>query len=106
MGFRAAPADQGGSEMSAHPSGEYVETLVIGGGQAGLAMGYQLSRRDLSYKIVDANPRVGDAWRNRWDSLRLFTPNRLNRLPGMRFPGYHFGFPSKNEFADYLESHA
>jgi putative flavoprotein involved in K+ transport len=92
--------------MSTHPSCEYVETLVIGGGQAGLAMGYQLSRRDLSYKIVDANPRVGDAWRNRWDSLRLFTPNRLNRLPGMRFPGYHFGFPSKNEFADYLESYA
>lgn len=91
--------------MSA-PSGEYVETLVIGGGQAGLAMGYELSRRDLSYKIVDANPRVGDAWRNRWDSLRLFTPNRLNRLAGMRFPGYHFGFPSKNEFADYLEAYA
>lgn len=91
--------------MSA-PSGEYVETMVIGGGQAGLAMGYELSRRDLPYKIVDANPRVGDAWRNRWDSLRLFTPNRLNRLPGMRFPGYHFGFPSKNEFADYLEAYA
>jgi putative flavoprotein involved in K+ transport len=92
--------------MGAHPIREYVETLVIGGGQAGLAMGYQLSRRDLPYKVVDARPRVGDAWRNRWDSLRLFTPNRLNRLPGMRFPGYHFGFPSKNEFADYLESYA
>ena len=85
---------------------EYVETLVIGGGQAGLAMGYHLSRRELSYKIVDANPRVGDAWRNRWDSLRLFTPNRLNRLPGMRFPGYHWGFASKNEWADYLENYA
>ncbi len=85
---------------------EDVETLVIGGGQAGLAMGYQLSRRDLPYKIIDANPRIGDAWRNRWDSLRLFTPNRLNRLPGMRFPGYHWGFPSKNEWADYLESYA
>ncbi|CAN5665615.1 NAD(P)/FAD-dependent oxidoreductase [soil metagenome] len=85
---------------------EHVETLVIGGGQAGLAMGYQLSRRDLTYKIIDANPRVGDAWRNRWDSLRLFTPNRLNRLPGMPFPGYHWGFASKNEWADYLESYA
>jgi len=85
---------------------EYVETLVIGGGQAGLAMGYQLSRRDLTYKIIDANLRVGDAWRNRWDSLRLFTPNRLNRLPGMPFPGYHWGFASKNEWADYLESYA
>ena len=85
---------------------EYVETLVIGGGQAGLAMGYQLSRRGLPYKIVDANPRIGDAWRNRWDSLRLFTPNRLNRLPGMRVPGYHWAFPSKNEMADFLERYA
>lgn len=85
---------------------EHVETLVIGGGQAGLAMGYQLSRRDLTYKIIDANPRVGDAWRNRWDSFRLFTPNRLNRLPGMPFPGYRWGFASKNEWADYLESYA
>jgi len=92
--------------MAAEHAREYRETLVIGGGQAGLAMGYQLAQRDLPYKIVDANPRVGDAWRNRWDSLRLFTPNRLNRLPGMPFPGYHWGFPSKNEWADYLESYA
>jgi len=92
--------------MAGQAGREYVETLVIGGGQAGLATGYQLSRRDLPYKIIDANKRVGDAWRNRWDSLRLFTPNRLNRLPGMPFPGFHWGFPSKNEMADYLESYA
>jgi putative flavoprotein involved in K+ transport len=92
--------------MAAQHRHERVETLVIGGGQAGLAMGYQLARRDLPYKIVDANQRIGDAWRNRWDSLRLFTPNRLNHLPGMPFPGYHWGFPSKNEMADYLESYA
>ncbi|MBW3594187.1 MAG: NAD(P)/FAD-dependent oxidoreductase [Actinobacteria bacterium] len=92
--------------MAGETADEYVETLVIGGGQAGLAAGYQLSRRDLSYKIIDANKRIGDAWRNRWDSLRLFTPNRLNHLPGMPFPGYHWGFPSKNEMADYLESYA
>ena len=92
--------------MAGEDGREYVETLVIGGGQAGLATGYQLSRRDLPYKIIDANERVGDAWRNRWDSLRLFTPNRLNSLPGMPFPGYHWGFPSKNEMADYLESYA
>ena len=83
-----------------------METLVIGGGQAGLAMGYQLSQRDLPFRIIDANERIGDAWRNRWDSLRLFTPNRLNRLPGMRFPGFRWGFPSKDEWADYLESYA
>lgn len=84
----------------------YVETLVIGGGQSGLAMGYHLSQRGLPYAIVDANDRIGDAWRNRWDSLRLFTPNRLNGLPGMPFPGYHWGFPSKDQMADYLESYA
>ena len=92
--------------MTAYPSCEYVETLVIGGGQAGLSIGYYLSRRGAPFKIVDANGRVGDAWRNRWDSLRLFTPNRLDGLPGLRFPGYHWGFPTKNEMADYLESYA
>jgi putative flavoprotein involved in K+ transport len=92
--------------MAGEDAREYVETLVIGGGQAGLATGYHLSQRDLPYKIIDANKRIGDAWRNRWDSLRLFTPNRFNHLPGMPFPGYHWGFPSKNEMADYLESYA
>lgn len=85
---------------------EYVETLVIGGGQSGLALGYHLSRRGLPFAIIDANQRIGDGWRNRWDSLRLFTPSRLDGLPGMRFPGYHWAFPSKNEMADYLESYA
>ena len=92
--------------MAAERRSDYVETLVIGGGQAGLSMGYQLSRRGVPYKIVDANPRIGDVWRNRWDSFRLFTPNRLNRLPGMRFPGYQWGFASKDEWADHLESYA
>lgn len=92
--------------MAGQDGPEHVETLVIGGGQAGLVTGYQLSRRDLPYKIIDANKRIGDAWRNRWDSLRLFTPNRFNHLPGMSFPGFHWGFPSKNEMADYLESYA
>ena len=92
--------------MTDRPGSEYIETLVIGGGQSGLVMGYHLSRRGLPYTIIDANDRIGDAWRNRWDSLRLFTPNRLNGLPGMPFPGYHWGFPSKDEMADYLESYA
>jgi putative flavoprotein involved in K+ transport len=93
--------------MTDRPGSEYIETLVIGGGQSGLVMGYHLSRRGLPYAIIDANDRIGDAWRNRWDSLRLFTPNRLNGLPGMPFPGgYHWGFPSKDEMADYLESYA
>lgn len=85
---------------------EYVETLVVGGGQAGLAQGYQLAQRDMPYLIVDASERIGDAWRSRWDSLRLFTPARLDGLPGMPYPGYRWSFPSKDEFADYLETYA
>lgn len=92
--------------MTDRPSSVDVETLVIGGGQSGLALGYHLSQRGLPYVIIDANDRIGDAWRNRWDSLRLFTPNRMNGLPGMTFPGFHWGFPSKDEFADYLKSYA
>lgn len=85
---------------------EYVPTLVVGGGQAGLAQGYHLAQRDIPYLIVDGHPRIGDAWRNRWDSLRLFTPARLDGLPGMPFPGYRWSFPSKDEFGDYLEGYA
>src|SRR5512147_2839227 len=86
--------------------GEYVQTIVIGGGQAGLATGYHLARSGLPFVILDAGARVGDSWRNRWDSLRLFTPGRYAGLPGMRFPGPGSAFPTKDELADYLEAYA
>ena len=85
---------------------EHVSTVVIGGGQAGLATGYYLSRRGLPFVILDASERIGDSWRNRWDSLRLFTPARYDSLAGMPFPGSGHAFPTKNEMADYLESYA
>ncbi len=85
---------------------ERVETLVIGGGQAGLAVGYHLARRNLPFMILDANERLGDSWRKRWDSLRLFTPARYNGLPGMAFPGPAHSFSTKDEVADYLEAYA
>lgn len=85
---------------------EHVETLVIGGGQAGLCVGYYLAQHGRPFVIVDANACVGDSWRNRWDSLHLFTPNRFNSLPGMPFPGDDWGFPSKDDVADYLEAYA
>jgi putative flavoprotein involved in K+ transport len=85
---------------------ESIETIVIGGGQAGLSVGYHLAQRNLPFVIVDANERVGDAWRNRWDSLRLFTPNRLNGLDGMPYPAPPQSFSTKDEMADYLESYA
>ncbi|HVR78194.1 MAG TPA: NAD(P)-binding domain-containing protein, partial [Acidimicrobiia bacterium] len=85
---------------------ERTDTLVIGGGQAGLAVGYHLSRAGVPFLIVDANQRTGDSWRRRWDSLKLFTPNRFNSLPGLQIPGEDWGFPTKDELADYLESYA
>jgi putative flavoprotein involved in K+ transport len=81
-------------------------TVVIGGSQAGLAVGYHLRQRRLPFVILDENDRVGDAWRRRWDSLRLFTPGRYNALPGMRFPGSSSSWPTKDETAGYLESYA
>lgn len=85
---------------------ERIETLVIGGGQAGLSVGYHLARRGLRFLILDANERIGDVWRNRWDSLRLFTPARFDGLPGMKFPAPAHTFPTKDEMADYLEAYA
>lgn len=95
---------QGGRDMDGAP--EQLNTLVIGGGQAGLAVGHLLKEAGVPFLIVDANQRTGDAWRNRWDSLRLFTPNRFNSLPGMTIPGEGWGFPTKDELADYLESYS
>ena len=80
--------------------------MVIGGSQAGLAVGYHLRQRGLPFVILDDNDRIGDAWRNRWDSLRLFTPGRYDGLPGMPFPGSPSSYPTKDETADYLEAYA
>ena len=81
-------------------------TLVVGGGQAGLAVGYHLAQAGRSFAILDANGRVGDAWRTRWDSLRLFTPARYDALPGMRFPASPGHMPTKDEVADYFDAYA
>ena len=85
---------------------ERFETLIIGGGQAGLAAAYHLKRRDRPAVILDENERVGDSWRKRWDSLRLFTPAKYDGLPGWRFPAPRWSFPTKDEMADYLEAYA
>jgi len=85
---------------------EQVDTVVIAGGQAGLGMGYYLKEQDRDFVILDAGDRIGDAWRRRWDSLRLFTPAALNALPGMPFPFPGGYFPTKDETADYLEKYA
>lgn len=85
---------------------ERVETVIVGGGQAGLSVGYHLGKQDRSFVILDANERTGDNWRRQWDSLRLYTPRRLDGLPGMPFPGDPWSFPTKDEVADYLMGYA
>ena len=85
---------------------QQVGTAVIGGGQAGLAVGYHLRQRGLPFVILDEHDRIGDVWRKRWDSLRLFTPGRYDALPGMKFPGPPFSYPTKDKAADYLEAYA
>src|SRR6185436_5225325 len=85
---------------------ERFDVIVIGGGQAGLSVGHHLARLGISFVILEAHPRVGDSWRTRWDSLRLFTPARFDGLDGMRFPAPPHSFPTKDEMADYLESYA
>ena len=85
---------------------ERFEVVVVGGGQAGLAVGYHLARRGLRFVILDAGERTGDSWRKRWDSLRVFTPARLDGLPGMPFPAPAASFPTKDAVADYLEAYA
>jgi putative flavoprotein involved in K+ transport len=85
---------------------ERINTVVIGGGQAGLSVGYHLKKRGIQFVILDASSRIGDAWRNRWDSLCLFTPAKFSGLDGMRFPAPPNSFPTKDAMGDYLESYA
>lgn len=87
-------------------SSERVQVVVIGGGQSGLSVGYCLRQQGLSFVILEANTRVGDSWRKRWDSLRLFTPAKYDGLIGLPFPAPAHSFPTKDEMADYLESYA
>jgi putative flavoprotein involved in K+ transport len=91
---------------SQHLEPERFDTVVVGGGQAGLATGYHLARLGRPFVILDAGQRIGDAWRDRWDSLRLFTPARYSGLPGMGFPAAAWHYPTKDEVAGYLETYA
>src|SRR5262249_3453190 len=75
---------------------EYVDTIVIGGSQAGLTTGHYLRQQGRPFVILDAGERVGDAWRERWDSLRLFTPAQFSSLPGLPFPAPKWSFPTKD----------
>lgn len=82
------------------------DVVVVGAGQSGLAAGRYLNKAGVDFCIVEAADRVGDVWRHRWDSLRLFTPARYSALPGLKFPAAGGSYPGKDAFADYLEAYA
>src|SRR5436190_15760368 len=85
---------------------ERYDTVIVGVAQAGLATGYHLAKRGRPCVILDASERIGDPWRKRWDSLRLYSPAAYDGLPGMRFPARRASFPTTYEMADYLETYA
>ena len=103
--YRVKTGDSRGAiMMTSTTTTERVNTVVIGGGQTGLSVGYHLARRGVPFVILDANARTGDTWRRRWDSLRLFTPAKFAGLDGLPFPAAPNSFPTKDEMADYLEA--
>ena len=95
-----------GDEKRPTPMEEHFDVVVIGAGQCGLSVGYHLARKGVKFVILEARERIGDIWRSRWDSLRLFTPARYDGLVGMPFPADRYAFPTKDEMADYLEAYA
>jgi putative flavoprotein involved in K+ transport len=85
---------------------ERYDAVVVGAGQAGLAMGYFLAQQERRFVLLEAGDTIGPAWRERWDSLRLFTPRRYDGLPGLAFPGDPDGYPTRDEVVAYLEQYA
>ncbi len=81
------------------------DVVIVGAGQAGIAMGYYLKQSGISFVMVDDYSKIGDVWRNRYDSLVLFTPRNYSALPGLEMKGSSNGFPTKDEMADYLEAY-
>jgi putative flavoprotein involved in K+ transport len=92
-------------ELGARPADDY-EVVVIGAGQAGLAMGYYLARQGRRFNTLERGDSIAPAWHERWDSLTLFTPRRYSSLPGLPFPGDPDGYPTRDEVIAYLERYA
>jgi putative flavoprotein involved in K+ transport len=92
-----------GHDVSNNGSARRFDVVVVGGGQAGLAMGYFLAQQGQRFVILERGDSIAPAWRERWDSLTLFTPRRYSALPGLRFPGDPDGYPTRDEVIAYLE---
>ena len=92
--------------MSGEQATERYDVVIIGAGQGGLAAGYHLAKRGISFAILEGHQRVGDNWRSRWESLRLYSPAIVDGLPGTSFPGKRTAYPSGRQMGDFLESYA
>src|SRR5918912_2835808 len=95
-----------GWSSSNNGSREHYEVVVVGGGQAGLAIGYFLAREGCRFVVLERGAEIAPAWRERWDSLALFTPRRYSALPGLPFAGDPDGYPTRDEVIAYLERYA
>jgi putative flavoprotein involved in K+ transport len=104
MEAEAAPAED--RSLSGDRSRDHFDVVVIGAGQAGLAIAYFLAQQRRRFVILEAADTIGAAWQSRWDSLVLFTPRRYDALPGLSFPGDPDGYPSRDEVVAYLEEYA
>jgi putative flavoprotein involved in K+ transport len=83
-----------------------LDAVIVGGGQAGMAVGHHLAERGADFEILDAGDAPGASWRRRWESLVLFTPAQYDALPGMPFPAEADSYPSKDDVAAYLAAYA
>jgi putative flavoprotein involved in K+ transport len=95
----ASPSANGGA-------GNDHEVIVVGGGQAGLTIGYFLAQQGRNFAILEAAAQPAAAWRARWDSLKLFTPARYSSLPGLPFPGDPDSYPGRDDVVAYLTEYA
>jgi putative flavoprotein involved in K+ transport len=94
------------AEMKETAGGRLLDVVVVGGSQAGLAMAWHLAQQGLRFVVLEAGAELGHTWRNRWDSLKLFTPAQYNALPGTAFPAAADTYPTKDPVADYLQAYA
>jgi putative flavoprotein involved in K+ transport len=95
-----------GEARTGPAGGEVLDVVVVGGSQAGLAMAWHLARHGRRFVVLEAAPELGQVWRSRWDSLKLFTPAQYDALPGMAFPAPADTYPTKDPVADYLQAYA